>query len=298
MYLVQTQDGEKMEIPSKLKCYEIIEEINKGCSSVVFKVQQIYSKKIFAAKVISTEIMQMKNQTSDVENEIKILRSLNHPNIIKIYDIFQMKNDKNDEFKVIIEEYCSNGNMFEYILNNKLKSEYEKKKIMKNIIDAISYIHKKGIAHCDIKLENILFDDKFNVKLCDFGFAKDLNKEYDKRKCGSPEYASPELFSSGEVDFIKSDIWSLGITLFAIETRCFPYENISEVYDVGLYVTISNQKLSEIFNSCFDLDPKKRIKASDILDNEYFSNDDQKLYKDETSIFVSNKTGTDEIVDY
>ena len=120
---------------------------------------------------------------------------------------------------IIIFEYCSRGNLFDYINNQNFKTENEKKKIMRGIIQAISYLHEKGIPHCNIKMENIWLDDNLNIKLCNFGLPKVSNK------MKSSIYASPEMKRDANVDFFKSDIWSVAITLYAMETTKFPYKN-------------------------------------------------------------------------
>ena len=131
--------------------------------------------------------------------------------------------------KVIIEEYCSQGNLLDYILKIGFREEKEKKRIMRNFIETIAYLHSKRIAHCDIKLENILLDEEFNIKINGFGLLKNFNKRINENRNSTSIYASPELKKDGNVDFFKSDIWSIGITLYAMETKTFPYKNKTDL---------------------------------------------------------------------
>lgn len=136
--------------------------------------------------------------------------------------IFSIETEESKIFKIIILENCSVQTLLDSLLNNNISNE-DKMKIMNTIIETISYIHSKNIAYCDIKLENMILGDNKNVKIIDFGMSKNYNTKYNDNKCGTPNYAAPELFEQGKVNFFKSDIWSIGGALYAIETKKFPY---------------------------------------------------------------------------
>lgn len=266
MIKVKTLDNYPIEIPSSLKCYDIIKMIDAGGFSAVFKVRQQISQKIFAAKILSKRNIEMRGLTEMVSNEISTLRSIRHPNIIKLFDVFEMSN----ELIVMIEEYCPNGTLLEFINKKRFKTEKEKKQMMKSVIQAVAYLHEKKIAHCDIKGENFLLDENFNVKLCDFGFAKNFNKKFNEKKQGTKIYAAPELFKRGKVDFFKSDIWSLGVTLFAIDKKMLPYDDITDVFDDDFNIVLKNKSLEKIIKNCLQLNPCQRPNANDLLKEEYF----------------------------
>ena len=165
---------------------------------------------------------------------------------------------------IIIFEYCSRGNLFDYINNQNFKTENEKKKIMRGIIQAISYLHEKGIPHCNIKMESIWLDDNLNVKLSEFGFPKISNK------MKSSIYTSPEMKRDTNVDFIKSDIWSIGITLHAIETKTFPCKNKADSMTCRLDISIEKEDMKRIVMKCLQKNPNERPSANDLLKEDCF----------------------------
>ena len=265
MFSVENINGYKICIPSNIKCYDVIEKISKSSNFVVLKVKQHFSNKIFAAKVIPKIILQREDSIQTINNEVSILRSCRHENIIRCFDSFDMKNSKNQNLKIIIFEYCSQGNLFDYINNQQFKDENEKKKMMRGIIQAVSYLHEKGIPHCNIKMESIWLDDDFNVKLSDFGFPKITNK------MKSSTYSSPEVKREASADFFKSDIWSVAITLYAIETKTFPYKNKADAAACRLDISMEKEDLKRIIMKCLQKNPNDRPSANDLLNEDYFS---------------------------
>ena len=182
MFLSKTANDYNIVIPSSFNGYDIQKEISKGCFSVVFKVYQKSSNNYFAAKVISKKNIITKHDIRMVSNEINIFHLINHPNIVKLYDAFEIKNRGKEEFIVLIEEYCSNGTLLDFVINQNFKDENEKKKMMKELVSGINYLHKIGIAHCDIKLENILLDENNSIKISDFGLSKNIKGEHNEKK--------------------------------------------------------------------------------------------------------------------
>ena len=269
MFSTKTEIGYEIEIPTSFKRYDIIEHIGYGSFSSVVKVQDKYTKKYFAAKIISKKDMENQNQMKTIMNEINVLKTISHPNIIEFNEIIEIKNERNGkEFAVIIEEYCENGCLLDYLNHNSLDEE-DKKKIAFGLISSIEYLHKFNIAHCDIKLENVLLDKYLNPKLCDFGFAKNFNDIYDINKCGSIDYAAPELFKHGDVDFFKSDIWAFGISLYAIYELKFPFNNVYEVINGKLAIDSSNKSIYNIVKNCTNMDPEKRPSSEEIMNDDF-----------------------------
>jgi len=126
-------------------------------------------------------------------NEINILRQLDHPNIIKLHEIWEW-----NEVCFLVLEYCSGGELFHYILEKKHLNEKEAASIMKQLLSALVYLHKQGIAHRDIKPENFMLSKKGDptcVKMIDFGLSKDFSGTGSmKTMSGSPYYIAPEVF--------------------------------------------------------------------------------------------------------
>ena len=156
--------------------------------------------------------------------EIKVLKELDHPHIIKVYDSFEIE-AAGEEYYVIITEYCENGDLLSYATNTGFKDERQRKKIIYEFLEGIKYLHTKGISHGDIKSENVLLDSNFSPKLCDFGFCRTKKVAGDESKKGTFYYAAPELFVRGEFDTIKTDIWAIGITLYSLFELQFPFKD-------------------------------------------------------------------------
>lgn len=116
----------------------------------------------------------------------------------------------------LILEYAPNGSLFEYMHKHRKLSDQQIAIIFKELCDSISYIHSFGILHRDIKLENILFDKDYHVKLADFGFAC-LVTSPEKRTtvCGTREYFAPEIYANKKQG-LKLDVWCLGIILYEL----------------------------------------------------------------------------------
>ncbi|KAF9508795.1 hypothetical protein BS47DRAFT_1350040 [Hydnum rufescens UP504] len=141
---------------------------------------------------------------SKVEREIEVLRTIKHPNIVRLYDVIET-----DKYIGIVLEYASGGELFDHILAHRFLKEKDASKLFAQLIS--------GIVHRDLKLENLLLDRNRNVIITDFGFAN---------RCGSPCYAAPELvISEGLYVGSAVDIWSCGVILYAMLAGYLPFDD-------------------------------------------------------------------------
>lgn len=145
------------------------------------------------------------------------MKSIKHPFIAEFYEIYETQNYLN-----LVMEYCQTGELFTLIVKEgRLEEEYAAL-LFHQVVEAIFYLHELGIAHRDLKPENILLDSVHQVKLIDFGLSNiTVNNKMFGTPCGSPCYAPPEMIQKLPYDGRISDIWSLGITLFAMVTGNF-----------------------------------------------------------------------------
>ncbi|KAM9973715.1 hypothetical protein ACTFIW_010832 [Dictyostelium discoideum] len=180
-----------------LKDYDFIKELGSGNFSVVYEGVNKNTGKRVAIKhlnlsKINTHTPKFKSQ---LNREIEILKFINHENVVEIYDIFYTK----DQQLFFILELANGGELYNKIgFNEPLLNENQSKFIFKQILNAVSYLHSKGIAHRDLKPENILFDsygdDYLKIKITDFGLARFIHEgELAKTLCGSPLYVAPEI---------------------------------------------------------------------------------------------------------
>ena len=229
-----------------------------------------------------------------IQNEINIMKTIDHPNIIKFEETVELKMGNHETYIIIIMEYCEYGDLCSFLNHNSFESENQKLKIMKGLLESIKYLHDRGIAHGDIKLENILLDSNFNPKLADFGFSKNKLIMGDNSKTGTIYYAAPELFKRGNYNTLKADIWSIGITLFCISQKCFPFKNgdvkciINQIVSGNLsFEQISSKNLRKIIEMCTEVDPQKRPTIDELLNDEYFSYTNQLEEKSTVDVFDS-----------
>ena len=155
-----------------------------------------------------------------INREIKFLKELWHKNIIKIFEI--LENSRN---YYIIMEYVTGGELFNYIVERKRLNDNEAAFFFAQIINGIEYIHKNNIAHRDLKPENLLLTDTKIIKIIDFGLSNQYKKDQLlQTPCGSPCYAAPEMVQGKQYSGLLIDIWSTGISLYAMVCGFLPFE--------------------------------------------------------------------------
>ena len=223
--------------------YEIIKKIGEGGYGKIYKVKNKESGDIRAMKQI------LKSKIPDIEkfqNEIKILSMVDHPNIVRLFEVIE-----DDKYFNLFQELCTGGELLSKV--QKPLKEKEIAKIFKQIMSAIAYCHEKGIVHRDMKLENILFSTESEdspIKIIDFGLSvllgkkdikenevTDLKKYGFKRmttKVGTIYYMSPEVIK-GNYDE-KCDIWACGVILYTLLAGYPPFNGQT---DKDIYNMIS-----------------------------------------------------------
>ncbi|KDR73994.1 hypothetical protein GALMADRAFT_141745 [Galerina marginata CBS 339.88] len=177
-----------------------------------------------AVKLIRRGNVDSSVRMSKVEREIEVLKTLKHPNIVRLYDVIET-----DKYIGIILEYASGGELFDHILAHRYLREKDAAKLFSQLISGVWYIHQKKIVHRDLKLENLLLDKHRNVIITDFGFANRFEHKTDdlmQTSCGSPCYAAPELvISEGLYVGSAVDIWSCGVILYAMLAGYLPFDD-------------------------------------------------------------------------
>lgn len=204
-----------------------------------------------------------------IENEIRIQRSLSHAHICTLYDVIET-----DDAFFLVTEYLPRGNLLQRITDGYIITENIAQKYFGQMVMAIDYLHSKGICHRDIKPENVMFDQNDNIHLIDFGLSKQTeSNNLMATMCGSLYYASPEIFS-GHKYTKQTDIWSLGIVLFAMCARRLPFaENSQEDFDNQInsndifYPKHFSQSLVNLLEKMLERNPTKRITIAEIKEH-------------------------------
>ncbi|XP_025075803.1 uncharacterized protein LOC105433843 isoform X2 [Pogonomyrmex barbatus] len=200
--------------------FDIIKKLGQGTYG---KVQLGINKETGQEVAIKT-IKKCKIETEAdlirIRREIQIMSSVQHPNIIHIYEVFE-----NREKMVLVMEYAAGGELYDYLSERKVLSEHEARRIFRQIATAVFYCHKHKICHRDLKLENILLDQVGNAKIADFG----LSNVFDEQRllntfCGSPLYASPEIVKGTPYHGPEVDCWSLGVLLYTLVYGAMPFD--------------------------------------------------------------------------
>ena len=174
--------------------YYIIKTLGKGAFSTVKLVQDRQSATKYALKCIDRKKWQRISHATKREvsllDEVNIMKKANHPNIVKVYEYFEEEETVN-----VILDYCGGGDMLEYIQDHGAYCSEKGRKIFKQLVDSVDYLHNIKIAHRDLKPDNILFLDKEGdiLKLSDFGISRQQNQSYCGTVIGTPLYQAPEV---------------------------------------------------------------------------------------------------------
>ena len=258
--------------------YNFIKELGQGSYGHVLRVQNIATGHIYACKKMNKRKITNKAR---FKTEIDLLRATDHPNIIKLYDIFE-----DNVFIYLIMEECTGGEFFDRLAKrakqNKMYTEKDAAKILKQILQAVNYLHAHGVCHRDLKPENILFStiaEDSQVKLIDFGLSKVFDGDNNTMKgaVGTTFYMAPEVITGKYNE--KCDVWACGVIMYIMLCGKPPFYSSDEEelkqkicsmkFDMN-YKEFENvsQDAKDIIKSIF-VPMEQRPSASDILDTKW-----------------------------
>lgn len=205
--------------PIKVGFYDIERTIGKGNFAVVKLARHRITKTEVAIKIIDKSQLDASN-LQKVYREVDIMKRLDHPHIIKLYQVMETKN-----MIYIVSEYASKGEIFDYIARYGRMAEQAARRKFWQILSAVEYCHERRIVHRDLKAENLLLDSNMNIKIADFGFSNYYAAgELLATWCGSPPYAAPEVFEGKRYTGPEIDIWSLGVVLYVLVCGALPFD--------------------------------------------------------------------------
>lgn len=287
--------------------YDKISELGEGAYGIVYKVSNKITSDIRAMKIIKKDKLLDGIHIEEIEEEIRILKNLDHPNIIKIYEFFV------DEVNFyIVTELCNEGHLLDKIEKMVFMNESIVKLLMFQIFSAVAYLHSQNVIHGDLKLENIMIDsvslvksrnsfrksarmdmenltktnkfvnlNNFELKLIDFGCSKIFSR--DKKNfndlVGTIYYAAPEVLRNNYNE--KCDLWSCGIIMYMLLCGRPPFdaetdEEIGEKIIKGNYnfdfpeFKRVSQTAKDLITALLTYDPTKRPFAKKVLNHAFF----------------------------
>lgn len=252
--------------------------LGRGAYAVVKEGLSMRDGKTFAIKIVNKELLDSKDEIA-LQREIKILKTLKHPNIIRLHEVyFEL------DHYYLVTEMMKGGELFNRIVEKKSYCEMESKNLAKSLFNAISHCHSKKIAHRDLKLENLLLVHKGNdaeIKIADFGFAKKMKKPNSLRtKCGTPTYIAPEILNE-EYYGLEVDNWSLGVIIYILLAGYPPFQGRKHV----LYKKISAADFSfpkkdwerisksgkDFISGLLTIDKNKRLTSFEALQHKWMN---------------------------
>jgi len=287
--------------------YTLTKSLGKGAFGEVYITSKQGTQEKFATKKIDKKFARNPKAKKYIDNEIKILKSIEHENIIKLYDQLETS-----QYYFLVTEYCNGGGLsdcLDYHINQYHKpfSEEVVQYLMRQIVSGIRYLHSKHILHRDIKLDNILvkFDTeedkqkknmlKAKVKIIDFGFARYLDpKELAFSTLGSPINMEPGILrklnkmeNSRNYGYDeKADIWSLGTICYEmlIGHCTFDASSMKELLskvEAGNYLlpTSISKEAASFLNGMLQYDPKQRLNAEKLYSHHFLTKDYKSLTK-------------------
>lgn len=253
----------------KTSKFELIEFLGNGAMGKAYLAEHIETGRLYVLKFI-------KRDGIKTERGIYLSLRICHKNFVKCYGYF-MENIDNETYYISILEFFQGYNLGDLLIDNTLKTilpNVNKLSIIKQLVDAMEYLHKINLIHRDIKDENILVNAKGEIKIIDYDFLMDMNYK-DSEKCGTPYYASPEILLGKNISE-KTDLWSLGVTIYIILTRLYPFDG-NDIDDVTFSIIYSEPDMSiipwkykEIIKGLLQKDPSDRIsldRARNLLKN-------------------------------
>ncbi|KAE8702908.1 CBL-interacting serine/threonine-protein kinase 14 [Hibiscus syriacus] len=275
-----SSDNELSDVSSEMalfRKYEVDKLLGCGAFAKVYQARNVKTGEIVAIKAVNKRKVVRGKLMAQVKREIAIMRRLNHPNIVKLIEVLATTN----RFYFVME-YAKGGELFTTITRGRF-SEDLCRRYFQQLILAIGFCHSRGVYHRDLKLENLLLDEKCNLKVTDFGLG--ALSEHVRQDgllhtlCGTPAYIAPEILARKGYDGAKVDVWACGIILFFLHSGYLPFTDSNTTM---LYRKIfrgefnfpkwTSPQLRRFISRLLDANPETRITIAAIMKDPWFKN--------------------------
>ena len=264
------------------KYYKKIKDLGSGSYGAVYKAKNLIMDNIVAIKTIE-KVQENMIDDMEIKNEINILKTLSHPNIVKIYEFFDTP-----LYYYLVTEYCKKGELFSYITN--VYNERQLSILFYQVFSGLCYLHEKKILHRDLKLENLMIseiekdvvtgEEYFWIKIIDFGTAKIFHKnKTEKAVIGSSYYIAPEVLKQKYNE--KCDTWSVGVILYMTLVGVAPFDgktddDIIRRIKIGKYnkhderFVKHSEEVKDLVSKLLEKNIEKRLSAKEALNHPWF----------------------------
>jgi calcium/calmodulin-dependent protein kinase I len=256
--------------------YEITDEVlGEGFFAVVKLGYDKESRERVAIKLINKELVE---REETLDNEIDILRSIDHPNVVSMRAIFDT-----DDILFIVMDLMEGGELYNEIVKRKAFTEADASYIMRQVFDALKYLHSQEpvIVHRDLKLENLLLvrPDSLDIKLADFGLSRIYSGKKLQTACGTPFYVAPEIvFGTGYGPGV--DMWAAGVLLYVLLSGRLPFaaNTDNELYKSIIRCNLEwkspqfdsvSEEAKDLISHLITRNPEERWTAEQVLEHPF-----------------------------
>ncbi|KAG6446702.1 hypothetical protein O3G_MSEX004576 [Manduca sexta] len=267
-----SQCGDEQVAGEYSKHYVTLKQIGKGAYGCVKMAYRRSDRLLTVAKFILKEKVGAQFWVDGPDGrrvplELSLLLTLKHPNIVSVVDMFE--NDK--YFQMVMEKHGAGMDLFEFIERRPRLDEPLLSYIFRQIGQAVEYLHSLNILHRDIKDENVIIDNKFHVKLIDFGSATFMSKDtLFSTFYGTTEYCSPEVLAGNKYAGPELEMWSMGITLYVLTFYVNPFSDIEDTIQGPLaFPQLVSEDLEQLLRWMLCKDPANRCTVAQLMSHPW-----------------------------
>lgn len=260
--------------------YDKVKTLGEGMTGAVYAIRKKSGGATYAGKSVGKNKMEQ-TLIDDLRTEIEVLIALDHPNVVKLYEVYESKQDI-----YLVMEQCTGGELYDALIKNDSYDESYAAHLFFQMVAAVNYVHTQKLAHRDLKLENFIFENKEEhspLKLIDFGLSHMANKSgihKMKSVVGTPYYIAPEILKTqhnkGKTYDERCDVWSLGVLLYMLLSGTPPFGGND---DRGIMESVLKDEVrlrghpwdeisedaKDVVMKCLTMDPARRIHTSELM---------------------------------
>lgn len=265
--------------------YELKNKLRKGSFATVWQCVHNETQDVYAVKIIKREGLKPSDDEA-VMNEVAIMQSLVHKHIVQLVDFYEEK-----DYFFLVMDLMNGGDVFDRIVQKNHYTENDARHLCKVLLQAVKYMHDKGVAHRDLKPQNLLLtskDDDADIKVADFGFARRVHTPQSlTTRCGTPTYVAPEILKNIPHD-CSADMWSVGVIIYVLLVGYPPFmeDKQQELFrkirsgDYEFYEedwSNISERAIQLIKDLLVVDPTHRLKVDEALANPWFDEEGNNL---------------------